>query len=342
MKPLVSILIPAHNASEWIEQTIQSAVTQTWKSKEIIVVDDGSSDDTLAIARRFESHQVKVVSQLNRGASAARNTAYSLCRGDYIQWLDADDLLAPDKIAIQVKALRDTGSTRTLLSSAWGAFYYRKHKAKFCPTRLWDDLEPADWIRIKLQEGVFMQPGVFLVSRDLTDAAGPWDVRLWKDNDGEYFCRVVAASDGVRFIPGAATYYRQPGIGRVSYIGGSNKKLESLFLSSQLQISHLLSLDDSEQSRIACRDLLQHYLGVFYPERLDLAEESRKLAMQLGYELSAPRMSWKYMWLQRIFGLAYAKRIELYYNRVKSNIFRFSDKAFFQSENRKSICGQVR
>src|SRR5438067_11491143 len=99
MTPLVSILIPAYNAGTWIVETIRSALAQTWTRHEIIVVDDGSSDNTLTIARRFESREVSVVSQQNQGAAAARNKAYSLCQGDYIPWLDADDLLSPEKSA---------------------------------------------------------------------------------------------------------------------------------------------------------------------------------------------------------------------------------------------------
>ena len=119
MRPLVSILIPAYNAQAWISDTLRSALAQTWEPKEIIVVDDGSTDRTLAIARRFESSQLRVVSQKNQGAAAARNTAYSLSKGDFIQYLDADDLMAPDKIARQMEALGPCQSTRVLLSGSW-------------------------------------------------------------------------------------------------------------------------------------------------------------------------------------------------------------------------------
>src|SRR5919199_5243439 len=103
MEPLVSILIPAYNAQQWITDTIESALAQTWPKKEIIIVDDGSSDQTLQIVKQFASKTVLIVTQANHGASVARNTAFSLCQGDYIQWLDADDLLAPDKIEKQVR-----------------------------------------------------------------------------------------------------------------------------------------------------------------------------------------------------------------------------------------------
>src|ERR1700722_18397770 len=112
MKPLVSILIPAYNGEAWISSTLRSAIAQTWERKEIIVVDDGSTDQTLTVARRFESELVTVISQKNQGAAATRNNAFALCKGDYIQWLDADDLMAPDKTSLQMEAVERCGSRR--------------------------------------------------------------------------------------------------------------------------------------------------------------------------------------------------------------------------------------
>lgn len=103
MKQLVSILIPAFNAQNQIRGCIEFALAQTWSPKEIIVVDDESKDSTLEIARSYASPDVHVTTQDNCGASSARNRALSLARGDYIQWLDADDLLAPDKISMQLE-----------------------------------------------------------------------------------------------------------------------------------------------------------------------------------------------------------------------------------------------
>src|ERR1700730_16025191 len=116
MKPLVSILIPAYNAEKWIADTIRSALAQTWPRKEIIIVDDGSADQTLRLAPQFASATVSVVTQENQGASAARNKAFDLCQGDYIQWLDADDLLPRDKIAKQMEAAGGCQNRRTLFS----------------------------------------------------------------------------------------------------------------------------------------------------------------------------------------------------------------------------------
>ena len=166
MKPLVSILIPAYNSEEWIADTLQSAITQTWPRKEIIVVDDGSSDRTAEVARRFASKEVAVVSTKNQGAAAARNHALRLSQGDYIQWLDADDLLAPDKIERQFAVLREVDSRRILLSSSWAYFNYRINGARFVPTSLWQDLSPVEWLLSKMGE---QSPHA---NRDLADEPG--------------------------------------------------------------------------------------------------------------------------------------------------------------------------
>src|SRR6266478_7961145 len=208
MKPLVSILIPAYNAEELLAYTLQSAIVQTWQRKEIIVIDDGSTDRTAEVARRFASKDVKVVSTVKQGLSAAVNHAYRLSQGDYIQELDADDLIAPDKIERQLAALREIDSKRILLSSPWAHFYYRTSAAQFMRNSLWQDLSPVEWLLRKMGENLHMQNATWLVSREIAEAAGPWDTSLHYDQDGEYFARVLLASAGTRFVPEGRVFYR--------------------------------------------------------------------------------------------------------------------------------------
>jgi glycosyltransferase involved in cell wall biosynthesis len=334
MKPLVSILIPAHNSERWIADTIESALAQTWPAKEIIVVDDGSSDRTFEIARRFESPAVRVHTQENQGAAVARNTAFDLCQGDYIQWLDADDLLDPEKIERQVRVL-DTVTPRTLISGAWGDFSYRIRKARFSRTPLWNDLTPAEWLTRKMSLNLHMQTDNWLVSRELTEAAGPWDRRLWRDNDGEYFCRVILASHGIRFVPQAKSYYRHAGFTNISHIAGSNKKLLSLFLSMQLHIEYLRSLEDSDRTRAACVRYIRNWLPEFYPYRLDIADKLKDLARQLGGEVRDPRLSWKYNWIVSLFGWQAGRRAQITLPKWKASVKYAWDEAMLRLENRR-------
>ncbi len=97
--------MPAHNAEATIAESLRSAIVQTWQRKEIVVIDDGSTDRTAEIARGFSSKNVRVVSTENRGMCAAVNLALSISQGDYIQELDSDDILVADKIERQLAAL---------------------------------------------------------------------------------------------------------------------------------------------------------------------------------------------------------------------------------------------
>src|SRR5215469_5985421 len=335
MRPLVSILIPAYNAEAWISNTLRSAIAQTWEPKEIIVVDDGSSDRTLAVAQQFESDQLRVVTQKNQGAAATRNKAYSLCQGDYIQYLDADDLMGSDKIAKQMDSLGQSPNKWTLLSGSWGKFIYRYYRTQFTPSSLWCDLSPVEWLIRKMQFNLYMQTASWLVSRELAEAAGPWDTRLLGDDDGEFFCRVLLASEGTRFVPEAKVYYRQAGAGSLSYIGFSNKKLEAQWLSMNLHIKYLRSLQDDQRARTACVTYIQNWMNNFYPERLDIFQEAEELAKNLGAQLKVPPLSWKYSWIDSLFGRAQAKRAQVLLPRLKWSVIRSLDKLLSQIPGRK-------
>jgi glycosyltransferase involved in cell wall biosynthesis len=334
MKPLVSILIPAYNAETSIADTLKSALAQSWPRTEIIIVNDGSKDGTLAAAQKFSSGKVKVVTQTNQGAAAARNMAFSLAQGDYIQWLDADDLLSPDKVAKQMDAAEKYRDKRTLFSSGWGYFIYRPRKAKFVPTPLWEDLSPLEWLLRKWENNLHMQTATWLTSRELTELAGPWDARLLGDDDGEYFFRVIKASGGIRFVPDAKVFYRVSGSSRLSYIGRSNKKMDAQFLGMKLQIGYLRSMMDDERVRAACVAYLQTWLADCYPDRMDIFEEAQRLAAGLGGQISPPDLSWKYRWIQKTLGWRAARRAQVNYNEWKLSALRSWDKAMLRLERR--------
>src|SRR6476659_3329672 len=116
MPPIVSILIPAYNAEKWIAETLRSALEQDYPAKEVIIVNDGSKDGTTEIVKSMRSPEVKLVDQPSQGGPAARNTALQHARGDYIQWLDHDDLLAPDKISAHVRAAEETANPQVLFT----------------------------------------------------------------------------------------------------------------------------------------------------------------------------------------------------------------------------------
>jgi hypothetical protein len=148
-----------------------------------------------------------------------------------------------------------------------------------------------------------------LVSRKLTDTAGPWYERRSPDDDGEYFCRVVAVSDGIQFVPEAKSYWRIGNFGSLSETK-SDEALEALFVAISRSINHLRSLEDSARTRAASLKFLQNRLLYFYPERPRILAEAQKLSQDLGGSLLPPEVSWKLSVLKAFLGWRIAKKIK--------------------------------
>jgi len=106
--PLASILIPAHNREAYIKRAVESALAQTIKNIEVVVVDDGSTDTTPAILRSIQDQRLRVVRhEMNLGIPASRNTLLDAARGRFIAWLDSDDVARPNRLAVQLQALEE-------------------------------------------------------------------------------------------------------------------------------------------------------------------------------------------------------------------------------------------
>ena len=308
MRTLVSILIPCYNSANWISETLESALAQTWPNKEIIVVDDGSTDNSLAVAKSFESPIVKVISQENRGASAARNRAFQESKGDFIQYLDADDLLASDKIERQIQLLADRNPD-CVAAGEWARFYKTPSETLFIPQPLWTDMSPVEWLVCAGNGGWMMHPAAWLVPRPIAEKAGSWNESLSLDDDGEYFCRVVLASKGVKFCQGAKTYYRS---GNSTSLSGSQSPaaLESAFLSLDLSTKALLSTEDNPRTRHACATKLQRFIYEVYPDVPDLRKKAEARVQQLGGSELKPHGGPMFKLLSHIVGWQQAKRIQ--------------------------------
>jgi glycosyltransferase involved in cell wall biosynthesis len=252
--PLVSILIPAFNAERWIGETLRSSLGQTWPRTEIVVVDDGSSDGTAAVVRTF-GRQVRLVQQPHRGCSAAHNEALRHATGDFIQRLDADDVLGPDKIALQMARL--SGDAGCVAVGEWARFYVRPEDATFVAARHSREGDPPAWlVRECAGGGPMLQPGLWLVPRPIADAAGPWDERLTLNNDFEYFVRVLLASREVRFTEGARLYYRSGNPSSLASLR-SPDAWQSQLLSLELGTAAIGRRRADARARRACADLFQ-------------------------------------------------------------------------------------
>ena len=311
MKPLVSILIPCYNAAPWLAETLKSALAQTWLRKEIIFVDDGSTDRSLATAKRFESSIVKIISQENQGASAARNRAFKEAQGDFIQYLDADDLLAPDKIECQVQVLSSEGNFNFVASGKWARFFNSPMEVNFISEPVWSDMSPVDWLICSWEGGGMMHPAAWLVPRTIAETAGSWNELLSvnPNDDGEYFCRVVLASKGVKFCPGAKSYYRS---GISNSLSGlkSYAAQESVLRSIELCTNYLLARENTQRTRHACATVFQRFIYSVYSDMPDLIQKAEVSVKSLGGSNLKLSGSTLFQFLSNTVGWKRAKRIQ--------------------------------
>jgi len=310
MKPLVSILVPAYNAEKWIAETIESALAQTWGNKEIIVVNDGSRDNTLAVVKKYESKFVKVIDQENKGHCVAKNRAFNASQGELIKFLDADDLINKENVELQVERLN--GDFDSIASCEWGRFYGPDpQKAVFEPEKVWTDLKPVDWLVEALWEKAesMMQCGIFLIPRRILLNSGLWDERLSLIDDYEFFTRVLLKSNGIKFTPGAKLFYRSGINTSISNIK-SRKGIESAFLSISLACGHLLKAEHSDRTKFVCANVWQHFIYDNYPNHKDLLVQAEEKIKELGGATLKPIGGPLFKYLSFLVGWKMAKRVQ--------------------------------
>jgi glycosyltransferase involved in cell wall biosynthesis len=312
-EPLVSVLVPCHNAAPWLAATLESVLAQTWRRLELIVVDDGSTDESGAIARRFASERVQLLSQPKRGAASARQRALDASQGDYLQYLDADDLLAPEKIAAQVARLRDAGP-RVVATGRWARFTSSIADAVFPAPDNWRDATPPDYLVETFQSGGMMHPAAWLTPRPLATTAGPWNVELTLDDDGEYFTRVALAANRIVFCPDAVSYYRSALPGSLSG-SRSSAAWRSAFRVCELSTSGLLRREDSPRSRRACALYWLRFAFAAFPEGGALVDVAEANARRLDAQVRRPPSGPAFEAFASVLGWRTAKRLRGFVGR---------------------------
>ena len=264
-------------------ESIDSCLDQTWSDIEIIVVNDGSTDNTQEIIDHFVSKfpgKVIPVIQRNRGAAAARNAGLKLAKGQYIQYLDADDILPADKIEKQMKVLAENPDCivgckwirfRQLVNMTIGNEGPHESIAK--------DLSPLDWL---LQYHT-MPIHAWLIPRDLIDRGGAWREDLSYNDDGEFMYRVVKQCRKVLYCPDALVYYRTEQKDTISNIYYNHKiKLRSFFESVFSYSKILLELEDTLRTRERVAEILQEAFCEYYPLSIPFQKQINQKIQELN------------------------------------------------------------
>jgi glycosyltransferase involved in cell wall biosynthesis len=180
----VSVIVPIYNGDRYLDDALRSIIEQNYRPVEIIVVDDGSTDDSAVIAQSYK--EVRYVHQINQGPSAARNKGIEAARGELIAFLDADDIWMPNKLAIQVNYLREHPEVEFVVA----------HRRMLVE----EGIEKPPWYREDIFEKnrVCLGPSAMLARRNLFEEVGRYDPKYRTGEIAEWLTRVKGR--GVNYV----------------------------------------------------------------------------------------------------------------------------------------------
>jgi glycosyltransferase involved in cell wall biosynthesis len=267
--PLVSVCMPAYNSEKYIAAAIQSIIDQTYTNWELIIVNDGSVDNTYNVAESYTDKRIKLFQQKNKGQCAAANKAFEMSSGEVVKFFDSDDLLSPEFLEKQVNRLN--GSKEHIVSSKWGRFY-NDDLSSFTlnPQSVWRDMPADEWLIEAWKKGQpMMQSALWLIPRDILQVSGLWDEELSLINDLDFFTRVLVNCKEVLFEPEAVLYYRS-GLSQSLSGTKTRKGIESAYRSIEKATRALLQKCNTKAAQLSCANIWQSFIYDIYPQQADL------------------------------------------------------------------------
>jgi len=309
----VSVVIPCYNAQHYIRDAINSVRNQDIPECEIIVIDDGSTDASADIIEN-EFDYVQLIRTKQKGASAARNLGTRKSKGEFIQYLDADDLLAPQKLKTQLSVLRDSeadvayGDWQILSRSTDGAFM----PGKVIRRRI---MNPE----IDLFTDFWCPPAVYLYRRSIVDKIGGWNEQLPIIQDARF--ALDGALHGGRFIycPGIMAYYRKSAANTLS-TSNPVKFLSDVYNNAgNVESWWKRNGGINAERRKALLKVYEYIARASYNHNKELFEKAYNAleTWSPGFIPSGPR---PLVILSRLFGYRNAERIAGFYRGVKTLI----------------------
>ena len=268
---LVSIIIPAYNAARYLSEAVNSALHQTYSDVEIIVVDDGSTDNIKDIARPYrEAGKIQYIYQENKGLSAARNTGIRAARGEYIAFLDSDDLFLPDKLEKQVRYLEEHPACDICYCNL-------KHFYEEEPDRMlqlqYRYYSGADAFPHLLWKN-FINPLSVVLRRSVFDHYGYFNESMRRSEDWDMWVRAAYRGARFDFLPEALARYRMRR-GSLSYAAESEIQRKQMTLAFFKRLRNSMPPADRMRYRMNAviayhwlKFLYAHCASVFFPLRM--------------------------------------------------------------------------
>ena len=275
-KGLVSTIIPVYNRADMLVDSVTSVLAQTYRPIEIIIIDDGSTDETVLVAdelAKAHSDLIKVLHIVHGGPGAAREAGRLQAEGEFIQYLDSDDLLLPEKFELQVRGLREHPECG--VSYGKTRYYHIEDEPNDIPLKRTG--EKIEWMFPSFLKSRWWSTHTPLFRRSVTDKAGAWE-SLKNEEDWEYDCRIASMGVKLHYCNVFLSETRDHDVGRLCHSMLTDiEKLADRAAAHSLIFNHAkkadISLDVQEMQHFA-RELflLSRQCGA-----TGLAKESRQL-----------------------------------------------------------------
>jgi glycosyltransferase involved in cell wall biosynthesis len=306
MKDKVSIIIPAFNASKLIVETLDSAIAQLHKNIEIIIIDDCSTDQTWNIIKTYSQKFPDIVSvykNKRKGACAARNYGFELSSGDYIQYLDADDILSEDKLSREVELLMSSKDPKSIAFSKWHHFDTVLEDYIVNNQLVFRDYSPAYKILIDMwTQGEMIQTSCWLTPRTIIESIDGWNEEFKSNptDDSEFFARVLLKCSKIVFDIQGIVYYRRPKKENLSQ--NFNKDAVESILKSYKSYESILVLNSSELVKRALAHNYLNFIHGYYSKYPRLIIQSEQHFHGLGFKKMWPVGGYRFKKMAKIIG----------------------------------------
>lgn len=281
----VSVIIPVHNAEAYITDTLKSLQNQTYKNIEILVVNGGSTDNSMALVEALNLPNLTIYNRGNLGQASNSNFGMAKATGDLVKFLDADDILADDCIEIMVEKLRE--NPNRLVFGEWHYFVDDINHISWNENPIYRDYENAlDWyVDDHHLAGSMLAVWMWLIPKSILEKVGGWDERLTITNDLEFSTRLILQSDGIGFAKGAKHYYRKGSSSAMTSVMTINlpeKTATSVVIGLNKACDVMLQVEDSPRMRLVFANLFQKWVYLFYPKHKSYVTQFENKIIALG------------------------------------------------------------
>jgi len=320
--PLVSILIPLYNAEKYIGDLLEWCIRQPYKNIEVVVVDDHSTDNSFAIAKRYENDRIHVLTNPKKGSQSARNYAFEHSTGQYVKFHDADDYGSDNLILKQVERMLKDGDENAIVFSSrhtmedYGSFGNNKQYND----RDFDD--PIDYLYTAYRTFSFHCPHCFLLNRQTVEKVGGWKEDVMILQDSHFFTKAVEQASKMLYVDEEYAIWRIFNDNQHIHCRTTEKMRNGIHTICDMANTLLRHRDDQET-----RQMLSDFIGQYVYRDIrsfrPILSYLDSVCKRNGLEwtkIKSPRLGFLYStvgWEQTTMIIQYWKKFKIQYLHIK-------------------------